>query len=153
MNRQNIQQIIRELFRQYYTSNEGASFPLAETGLMSVEGTTNAQEVAKGYWAERTEDEIERDEKAGVTEIDYVEWIMAELSEIIPAAEVTKFSNWAAEINKDWNPPYIAVAHENAIIVRYSSVEVARIDYDNGRYTVAGTDKDAVEVLEYMVNR
>jgi hypothetical protein len=87
MNRQNIQQIIRELFRQYYNANEGESFPLTETGLMSEEGTINAQEVAKGYWAERNEDEIERDEKAGVTENDYVEWVMAELSELIPTAK------------------------------------------------------------------
>jgi len=87
MNRQNIQQIIRELFRQYYIANEGQSFPIEESGLMSEEGTTHAQDVAKGYWAERNEDEIERDEKAGVTEIDYVEWVMAELSELIPAAK------------------------------------------------------------------
>jgi hypothetical protein len=75
------------LFRQYYKVNEGESFPLTETGLMSEEGTINAQEVAKGYWAERNEDEIERDEKAGVTENDYVEWVMAELSELIPTAK------------------------------------------------------------------
>lgn len=87
MNRQNISQIIRELFRQYYNANEGQSFPLTEDGLMTEEGTAQAQDVAKGYWAERNEEEIERDEKAGVTEIDYVEWVMAELSELIPAAK------------------------------------------------------------------
>jgi hypothetical protein len=87
MNRQNIQQIIRELFRQYYNANEGESFPLTETGLMSEEGTINAQEVAKGYWAERNEDEIERDEKSGVTENDYIKWVWAELTELIPTAK------------------------------------------------------------------
>jgi hypothetical protein len=152
MNRQNIQQIIRELFRQYYKANKGQSFPLTNTGLMSEEGTTNAQEVAKGYWAERNEDEVERDEKAGVTEIDYVEWVMAELSELIPAA-ATKFQLWAAEINKDWATGYEATATESSLIVNFNIEEVARIDYNNGRYTVTGTDKESAEQLEYMVNR
>jgi hypothetical protein len=141
------------LFRQYYKVNEGESFPLTETGLMSEEGTINAQEVAKGYWAERNEDEIERDEKAGVTENDYVEWVMAELSELTPTAEDTRFSNWAAEINKDWASGYKAAATENSLTVNFNSEEVARIDYNNGRYTVTGADKESVEQLEYMVNR
>jgi glucose-6-phosphate dehydrogenase assembly protein OpcA len=85
MQRQDIEKIIRELFRQYYNANEGQSFPI-ENGLMSEEGTINAQEVAKGYWAERNEEEVERDEQAGITEIDYVEWVMAELSDLIPNA-------------------------------------------------------------------
>jgi len=83
MNKQNIQQIIRELFRQYYNANNGQSFPLTEDCLMSGEGTIHAQEVARQYWALRKEDEIERDENAGITEIDYVEWVMAELSDLI----------------------------------------------------------------------
>jgi len=83
MKKQNIEQIIRELFRQYYIANDGQSFPLTESGLMTEEGTIHTQEVAKGYWNERNEDEIERDEKAGVTEIDYVEWVMSELSDLM----------------------------------------------------------------------
>lgn len=83
MNKQNIEQLIRDLFRQNFNAYP-ESYPLTDDGLMSEEGTTEAQEVAKGYWAVRTEDEIERDEKVGVTEIDYVEWVMAELSELIP---------------------------------------------------------------------
>lgn len=153
MNRQNIQQIIRELFRQYYNANEGQSFPLTDTSLMTEEGTLNAQEVAKGYWADRNEDEIERDEKAGVTEIDYVEWVMAELSDLIPAAEATRFKTWADEINKDWTPNYKAADNENSLIVTFNSEEAARVDYNNGTYTVTGTDEHAVEQLEYMVNR
>lgn len=86
MNKQNIEQIIRELFRQNF-SLYPESYPLTEDGLMSEEGTTCAQDNAKGYWAVRNEDEIERDEKAGVTQIDYVEWVMAELSDLIPAAK------------------------------------------------------------------
>ena len=153
MNKQNIQQIIRELFRQYYTANEGQSFPLTNGGLMSEEGTIHAQDVAKQFWAERNEGEIERDEKADVTEIDYVEWVMAELSELIPSAETTRFSNWAAEINKDWTPGYKAAASEESLQVSFRGEEVARIDYNNGRYTVTGEDNHAVEQLEYMVNR
>lgn len=86
MQKQNIEQIIRELFRANFNLYP-EHYQLTEAGLMSEDGTTQAQEVAKGYWAERNEDEIERDEKAGVTEIDYVEWVMAELSELIPAAK------------------------------------------------------------------
>lgn len=86
MDRQNIHQIIRELFIQNYNAYP-ESYPLTEDGLMSEEGTICAQEVARGYWDVREEAEIERDEIAGVTEIDYVEWVMAALSGLIPAAK------------------------------------------------------------------
>lgn len=86
MQKQNISQIIRELFRANFNLYP-EHYQLTDAGLMSEDGTTQAQEVAKGYWAVRTEDEIERDEKAGVTEIDYVEWVMAELSDLIPTAK------------------------------------------------------------------
>jgi hypothetical protein len=64
-----------------------------------------------------------------------------------------KFQTWASEISKDWVGGYTANATEDTLTVNLSSEEVARIDYDNGRYTVTGTDKDAVEQLEYMVAR
>ena len=64
-----------------------------------------------------------------------------------------KFQTWASEINKDWSSEYSATAMDEAVIVNNDGKEVARIDYDNGRYTVTGTDKDAVEQLEFMVNR
>lgn len=83
MNRQNIEQIIRELFRYNYKLYP-ESYPTTIDGLMTEEGTICAQEVANGYYANRTQFEIERDEKAGVTEIDYVEWVMAELSALLP---------------------------------------------------------------------
>lgn len=150
MQKQNIQQIIRELFRANFNLYP-EHYPLTDGGLMSEEGTTHAQEVAKGYWSERNNDEIERDKKAGVTEIDYVKWVMAELSDLLPAAP-NKFKNWAAEINKDWIG-YSAFASEYALTVNFNNSEVARIDYDNGRYTVTGTDKESVGQLEYMVNR
>lgn len=66
---------------------------------------------------------------------------------------MNKFQNWATEINKDWNGAYHATASDEALIVNLENNEVARIDYNNGRYTVTGTDKEAVEQLEYMVNR
>lgn len=86
MKKQDIENVIRELFRQNFNAYP-ENYPLADGGLMSEEGTTQAQDVAKGYWSERNEDEIERDEKSGVTEIDYVEWVMKELSDLIPAAK------------------------------------------------------------------
>lgn len=64
-----------------------------------------------------------------------------------------KFQTWATEINKDWIGGYKANATEGALAVNLGSAEVARIDYNNGRYTVTGTDKEAVEQLEYMVGR
>lgn len=66
--------------------------------------------------------------------------------------EKQKFKNWATEINKDWIGGYKAEAKEEALIVYLITMEVARIDYNNGRYTVSGDDKEAVEQLEYMVN-
>lgn len=81
MNKDNIQTIIRELFRELYNA---CSAPYRiEGGLMTEEGSIAAQEVAIQYWNERNENEIERDERAGVTKIDYVEWVMAELSELV----------------------------------------------------------------------
>ena len=64
-----------------------------------------------------------------------------------------KFQTWASEINKDWSTGYKAEATEDALTVSFNSEEVARIDYNNGRYTVTGTDKESAEQLEFMVNR
>ena len=64
-----------------------------------------------------------------------------------------KLQNWATEINKDWTPGYKATDNETSLLVSFNNEEVARIDYNNGRYTVTGTDGSAVEQLEYMVNR
>lgn len=163
MKKEHIEQIIRELFRQNYNAYP-ERYPLTKEHLSNSfknkkkepivmdETVVNAQEVAKGYWAERNEDEIERDEKAGVTQIDYVEWVMAELSELIPAAS-NKFKTWASEISKDWVGGYTAAATDDALTVTLDTEEVARIDYNNGRYAVTGTDQNAVEQLQYMVNR
>lgn len=64
-----------------------------------------------------------------------------------------KLSTWASEINKDWTPGYVATATEEALIVTYNNAEAARIDYNSGRYSVSGNDKDAVDQLEHMTNR
>lgn len=64
-----------------------------------------------------------------------------------------KFQLWASEINKDWTPGYKATDNENGLIVTFNSEDAARIDYNNGRYTVSGNDESAVKQLEYMVNR
>lgn len=74
MNKQNIEQIIRELFRQgYYTYRE--NYP--KDNLKAINTT---KEIAKMSWDNRTEDEIERDEQAGVTLQDYEQWCVAELT-------------------------------------------------------------------------
>lgn len=64
-----------------------------------------------------------------------------------------KFQTWASEINKDWTAGYEAIANENSLVVNFNSEEVARIDYCNGKYTVTGTQKEAVDQLEYMLSR
>lgn len=66
---------------------------------------------------------------------------------------ISNFQSWATEINKNWSAGYNAEATEGALTIKFNSEEVARIDYNNGRYTVTGTDKEAVEQLEYMVTR
>jgi hypothetical protein len=81
-----IETIVRAFFKDNYRRYP-ESYPLTATGLMSEEGTMQAQNLAKDYWTNRNKNEIERDEKAGVTEIDYVEWVMSELSDLIPAAK------------------------------------------------------------------
>lgn len=153
MNKQNIQQIIRELFRQAFNSAPDAYSQLDENGLLTDECTTYAQEYGMALYECRNEDEIERDDKAGVTKIDYVEWVMAELGELVSVAKSTLLQTWATEINKDWSAGYNATTTDESLLVAFNSEEVARIDYNNGRYTVTGTDKEAVDQLEYMVNR
>lgn len=66
---------------------------------------------------------------------------------------MNKFQFWASEINKDWAAGYNAAATDDALIVNDNGKEVARIDYNNGCYTVTGTDAHAMQQLEYMVTR
>jgi hypothetical protein len=73
MNRQNISQIIRSLFRdnyrlypETYPNNIGPAIDAAK-------------ETAKGYWDNRTPEEEQRDAEAHVTLQDYEKWCVDEL--------------------------------------------------------------------------
>lgn len=73
MKRENIETIIRDLFRDDYradpdrlTGDKAREVAIADAGL---------------YWYYRDENEIARDEKAGVTKEDYINWSLAELAE------------------------------------------------------------------------
>lgn len=80
MKTSNVEQIIKELFKANYNLYP-ESYPLNEDGdAFENEASETAADVAKGYYANRNESEIERDENLGITEIDYVEWCMQELS-------------------------------------------------------------------------
>lgn len=82
MKKENIKQIIQGLFRENYHLYPN-SYPVASDGQLKLEGAMAAQDVAINYWKERTELDIERDEQAGVTEQDYVQWVHTELESLI----------------------------------------------------------------------
>lgn len=82
MQKENIKQIVQELFRENYRLYP-ESYPVASDRQLKLEGAMAAEDVAKGYWKERTELDIERDEQAGVTEQDYISWVHAELESLI----------------------------------------------------------------------
>lgn len=74
MNKQNIEQVIRELFRQNFNLYP-ENYPDA-----IVDSIDTAKLVAAGYWDLRTPDEEQRDAEAGVTLQDYEYWCVAELT-------------------------------------------------------------------------
>lgn len=76
MKRENIQTIIRDLFRDNYRANPD-SYP-SQVG----DAVRLALLTAKGYWENRTEDEMIRDAKANVNLADYENWVKAELTEL-----------------------------------------------------------------------
>ena len=80
MNKQNIEQIIRDLFRQNFNL-----YP--EIYSDPVEAITAAKDASKGYWDVRTPDEEQRDSAANVTLQDYELWCVAELSELMPVSK------------------------------------------------------------------
>jgi len=45
------------------------------------ESNATAERVAKGYWENRTDDEIENDTENGITESDYVSWCKKEVNQ------------------------------------------------------------------------
>jgi hypothetical protein len=76
MKRENIEQIIRDLFKQNYKLYP-ENYP-DQVG----EAINTALLAAEGYWDNRDETEIERDKQAGVTLYDYENWVKAELKEL-----------------------------------------------------------------------
>jgi hypothetical protein len=84
MKRENIEKIIKELATQNF-NRYPESYPIV-LGLVTNEAAETAQDLGKSYYQNRTEDEIERDEMNGVTEIDYVEWVMAAFGEWVREA-------------------------------------------------------------------
>lgn len=75
MKKQNIETIIRELFRQGYNAYR-ESYPD-----QIMEAIKTARVTAAGYWGTRTPEEEQRDKEAGVTLRDYEYWVVAELKE------------------------------------------------------------------------
>jgi hypothetical protein len=73
MKRENIEQVIRELFRQNYSLYPDSYSDTPSAAIKS------AKTVALGYWDNRTDEEIERDEQAEVTDQDYENWVVSEL--------------------------------------------------------------------------
>lgn len=67
---------IKELFRRDYNL-QPEHYP--DT---LVDSINSALMVAKGYWENRTEEEMIRDAKAGVNLADYENWVKAELTEL-----------------------------------------------------------------------
>ena len=65
-----IKQIATENFKLY-----PECYPINNNRTATDEATENVKELAKGYFRERNDFEIERDEKAGITEEDYIEWV------------------------------------------------------------------------------
>jgi 6-pyruvoyl-tetrahydropterin synthase len=81
MNRQNVKQIIQELARQNYNLySDGFSYN-PKGGALTQEEKGIAEAVAKGFWDNRTEDEIERDETLEITSEDYRHWVVESVEE------------------------------------------------------------------------
>lgn len=76
MKKHNIEETIRYIFRDNFKSYP-ENYPDS-----IVESIDAAKIVSKGYWDVRIEDEIQRDEQAGVTAQDYDNWVVSELTEL-----------------------------------------------------------------------
>lgn len=76
MNRQNIEQIIRDLFKQNYEL-----YPENYSNYVP-DAVETAKQTARGYWDMRTEEEEKRDQTAGVTLQDYETWVVYQLYQI-----------------------------------------------------------------------
>lgn len=58
-----------------------------------------------------------------------------------------RFAKWADEIDREWAS--YSTSYDKEIFIVYDSLkkEVARIDYNNGRYDISGNDLHVVEKL------
>lgn len=57
-----------------------------------------------------------------------------------------KFEKWTHYIDGEL-PAYTTEYNENALVLKKDGLESARVDYNDGRYDVSGSDLPAVEVL------
>jgi len=58
-----------------------------------------------------------------------------------------RFAKWADEIDREWTS--YSTSYDKEIFIVYDDLkkEVARIDYNNGRYDISGNDLQVVEKL------
>jgi hypothetical protein len=103
MNRQNIETIIRDLFRDNYRA-----YPETYTGDSAQQTAIDAGEK---YWHNRTEDEMDRDHEADVSKGDYINWCLAELSELIPEQAILNIHSdvWCQTTSRENNNPFPVV--------------------------------------------
>jgi hypothetical protein len=73
MKKQNIEQIIKELFSHNYKLYP-ESYPESENGLVNEDADDNCEQWALDMWNNRDESEIERDEDLAITLADYKDW-------------------------------------------------------------------------------
>ncbi|MFC6099295.1 hypothetical protein [Olivibacter domesticus] len=58
-----------------------------------------------------------------------------------------RFAKWADEIDQEWASYSTSYDKEVFIVYDHLKNEVARIDYNNGRYDISGDDLPAVKKL------
>jgi hypothetical protein len=80
MNRKNVEQIIKDLAADLFRGYPD-HYPLHRD--ISDETKEQITAAAEGYFAERTEPEIERDENLEISESDYIKWCFEEYEDLI----------------------------------------------------------------------
>lgn len=73
MKKQNVEQIIKELFADNYKMYP-ESYPESDNGLVNEEADDNCEQWAHDMWNNRNEPEIERDEELTISLADYKDW-------------------------------------------------------------------------------
>ena len=77
-----VNQIVTSLAREAIKAMPEV-YPVNESNKVTTFAKDNIALLAAGYWSERNEHEIERDEKLCITENDYFEWCMNALEVVI----------------------------------------------------------------------